>query len=79
MIGLMYSYVFVAQQKNMFIFSSPITTTALFFGIRIALIAICAWYLLHSTMRESILLLTSYIMTFWVFLLLKKARLHDGS
>jgi len=75
----MYSYAFVTQQKNIFLFSSPITTTASFFVIRLAILTICAWYLLHSTMRDSILLLTSFIMTFWVFLLLKKARLHDGS
>lgn len=77
-IGLIYSRAFVAQQRRVFLHPN-ITTTAFFFAIRITLLAFCAWYLLHSTLRESILVLTSLIITFWVDLLLKKARLHGGS
>lgn len=78
-IGLIYSRAFVAQQRRVFLLSSFLATTVFFFTIRMTLLAICAWYLLHSPMRESILVLTSFIITFWVNLLLKKARLHGGS
>jgi len=77
-IGLIYSRSFVEQQRSAF-FGNRHTSIILFFVIRMALLMICAFYLLRSPLQDSILVLISFIMTFWIFLLLKKARLHGGS
>ncbi len=76
-IGLIYSVSFIAQQWTI-LHANSLMRGILLFCVRVILLLAVVYYLLHSPTRDSILVLASFIMTFWVILLLKKARLHGG-
>lgn len=59
--GLLYAGSFVQQQKDLLSFKASKLSIFLFAGIRLIIYGGIIFYLLHSTMRDSIMVISSFI------------------
>lgn len=72
-IGIMYAILFIVQHKMLF--SRPKLKHAIVIGmtlIRLMILGLCLYLLLHSPLTNRILTLVSFTSTFWLTLFLTK-------
>ena len=76
-LGSTYGLLFITQQARVLFNMTGRHTvrlhTLLLFFCRVFLLAICLYYFLRSDLIQSILVVTSILLAFWMVIILKKA------